>query len=597
LIAASLVLYIFSPAAAGERKVLTIAVDGLRPDALLAAEAPNVDSLLDGSFFGTVGPSGIFPMHAQSEHLTFSGPGWGAYMTGLHVDRHGADTNEFENVVPGTTDWIVPLETHDPSLNTHRVMTWEIAHDAFPSGADTAVNFEYNANGDQLMTNHVVSLMQNPATDVVMTFFSDVDGAGHSCGFDPTNACYLAEIANTDAQIGQIMSAMAARPNFANEDWLVILTSDHGGSPDGSHSGGTPEKRTIPFLVAGKLATTVLPQANPRQTDVAATVLSYFGAPIPSNYDGHAVGLTPAAQAPAVLGQNIVFNGDAEFNRGFDSNGEHQYASGWNNPGPGGVTTINYLAGNGFPSPTDPGPPNRGNNFFSGGLNATSTMTQRIDVANLSALIDVGGVDFELSAWLGGFSNQNDRATVIAHFLDEANVEIGVAQLAAVTAAERGNVTKLLFREVLGDLPMLTRFVNIELTAIRAVSENDGYADNISLILGETGDLDFDGSIDSSDWAIFRNGQHAVMTGFTRSQALGLGDLNGDFQNDHADFVMFKSVFEAANGQGSFAAMLASVPEPNSLLLLTAGFMLLAIADTSKRRRWRTQLTNSLPSD
>jgi hypothetical protein len=415
------------------------------------------------------------------------------------------------------------------------------------------------------MTNRVVNLMQDPATDVVMTFFSDVDTAGHTCGFDPAAACYLTEIANTDAQIGQIMSAMAARSNFANEDWLVILTSDHGGLGTG-HSGGLPEQRTIPFIVAGPLATTVLPQAHPRQPDVAATVLTYFGAPIPANYDGHAVGLAPAGPPPAAFGQNLVFNGDAEYNRGFDSNSTQQYAAGWDDPGPGGITLVNYLAGDGFPSPTDPGPPDRGANFFSGGLNAVSTMTQRIDVSTLSDFIDANGVDFSLSAWLGGFSSQNDRATVIAHFRDETNSEISVAQLAEVTASQRGNVTKLLFREQLGDLPSLTRYIEIELTAFRATGENDGYADNISLILGLTGDLDFDASIDSADWSIFRSGQHADMTGLTRSQALALGDLDGDFRNNHADFVLFKSVFEWANGQGSFAAMLAA-PEPSSAIL------------------------------
>ena len=237
LLAGGLVCCVAASTTAGERKVLTIAIDGLRPDALLAANAPNVDSLVDGTFFGTSGPSGIFVTYAQSEHLTFSGPGWGAYMTGLHVDRHGADTNGFENVVPGTTDWFTPLEALDPTLNTRRVITWQIAHDSIPSGADIAEVYEYSSNGDQLMTNRVVNLMQDPATDAVMTFFSDVDSAGHSCGFDPTNACYLAEIADTDAQIGQIMTAMAARPNFANEDWLVILTTDHGGLGTNHHGG------------------------------------------------------------------------------------------------------------------------------------------------------------------------------------------------------------------------------------------------------------------------------------------------------------------------------------------------------------------------
>ena len=568
---------------AGERKVLTIAMDGVRPDALAAANTPNIDSLLNGTFFGTGGPSGMFSMNAQAEHLTFSGPGWGAYMTGLHVDRHGADTNGFEHVVPGTTDWFVPLESFNPSLNTHRVLTWNIASTSFPSGADTVDNYEYNQNGDQLMTNRVAQLMQDPATDAVMMFYSDTDTAGHTCGFSPTASCYIAAIEKVDGQIGQILTQMAARPTFANEDWLVIMTSDHGGLGT-DHSGGLPEQRTIPFIVAGPLATTVLPQANPRQVDVAATVLTYFGAPIPSNYDGHAVGLTPAGPAPATLGQNLIFNGDAEYNRGFNSNSTQQYAAGWDDPGPGGITLVNYLAGNGFPSPADPGPANRGNNFFSGGTNAVSTMTQRIDVSNLASAIDSDNLDFTLSAWLGGYSSQNDTASVIAHFLNASNSEIGTAQLAAVTATERGNVTKLLFRERLGDVPTSTRSINIELIATRSTGENDGYADNISFILGLMGDLNFDAAINVADWNLFRSGQQVNMTGLTRGQALALGDLNGDFHNDHADFVLFKSAFDSANGTGSFAAMLGAVPEPATILLALFGSFTVA-SQTGRRKR------------
>src|SRR5215510_1701352 len=144
LIATAMPFLLIASLQAGERKVLTIGIDGLRPDALIAANAPNVDSLVDGTFFGTSGPSGIFATYAQSEHLTFSGPGWGAYMTGLHVDRHGADTNGFENVVPGTKDWFAPLEAFDPTLNTRRVLTWQIASDSFPSGADIVENYEYS---------------------------------------------------------------------------------------------------------------------------------------------------------------------------------------------------------------------------------------------------------------------------------------------------------------------------------------------------------------------------------------------------------------------------------------------------------------------
>jgi hypothetical protein len=568
---------------AKERKVLTIGMDGVRADALSAASTPNIDSLLNGTFFDTGSPSGIFSMNAQAEHLTFSGPGWGAYMTGLHVDRHGADTNGFEHVVPGTTDWFVPLEAFDPTLNTHRVLTWQIASTSFPSGADTVDNYEYSNNGDQLMTNRVTQLVQDPATDALMMFYSDTDTAGHTCGFSPTAACYIAAIQKVDVQIGQILTAMHSRPTFANEDWLVVITSDHGGLGT-EHAGGLPEERTIPFIVAGPLATTVLPQANPRQVDVAATVLTYFGAPIPSNYDGHAVGLAPAGPAVSALGQNLVFNGDAEYNRGFNSNTTQQYAAGWNDPGPGGFTLINYFAGNGFPSAQDPGPTNRGKNFFSGGTNASSLMTQQIDVNNLASAIDTGTLKFTFSAWLGGTGSQNDTASVVAHFLNGANGEIGTALLAPVTAAERGNVTELLFRERIDNMPALTRSIRIELIATRSTGENDGYADNISFILGLLGDLNLDGAVNVSDWVLFRHGQQVDMTGLTQSQARALGDLDGDFRNDHADFVLFKATYDSLNGSGSFASMLATVPEPSTMLLaLFGGFAI--VRQHSRRRR------------
>jgi hypothetical protein len=43
--------------------------------------------------------------------------------------------------------------------------------------------------------------------------------------------------------------------------------------------------------------------------------------------------------------------------------------------------------------------------------------------------------------------------------------------------------------------------------------------------------------------------------------------LTGDFRNDHADFLLFKTAFETANGAGSFATSIVRVPEPVSALL------------------------------
>ena len=194
-------------------------------------------------------------------------------------------------------------------------------------------------------------------------------------------------------------------------------------------------------------------------------------------------------------------------------------------------------------------------------------MTQRIDVSNLASSIDGGNIDFVLSAWLGGFSSQNDIATVIAHFMNSSNVEIGTAQLPAVTAANRGNVTGLLLREQLGDVPAFTRSINIESTATRSTGENDGYTDNISLVFGFIGDLNNDMLINLADWNLFRSGQLVNMTGFTRAQALGARRFERRFSQRSRRLRAFQIGIRGCARNRSFVAMLAQVPEPSTVFL------------------------------
>jgi endonuclease/exonuclease/phosphatase family metal-dependent hydrolase len=86
------------------------------------------------------------------------------------------------------------------------------------------------------------------------------------------------------------------------------------------------------------------------------------------------------------------------------------------------------------------------------------------------------------------------------------------------------------------------------------------------------------------DWTQFRAGQQVNLTGLTHAQALAMGDLNGDFRNDHDDFVIFKTAFDASNGAGSFVAMVTSVPEPSTLLLV----IIAAIGGSVARLRIRS---------
>jgi glucose/arabinose dehydrogenase len=85
------------------------------------------------------------------------------------------------------------------------------------------------------------------------------------------------------------------------------------------------------------------------------------------------------------------------------------------------------------------------------------------------------------------------------------------------------------------------------------------------------GDFNDDGRIDAADWTAFKGGQGSIFVGKTLLEARAMGDLDGDFDHDLEDFVVFRTIFDQHNGAGAFAVLAGRVPEPQSLWLAACG--------------------------
>ncbi|MBV8365781.1 MAG: hypothetical protein JO194_04705 [Candidatus Eremiobacteraeota bacterium] len=193
-------------------------------------------------------------------------------------------------------------------------------------------------------------------------------------------------------------------------------------------------------------------------------------------------GSVNAAGAPstALLARNLIVNGGAEAGSALPQ----KVASipGWSTTGHFTAVTYGY---DDYPSATSPGPTDRGKHFFSGGTNdPISTASQTIDVSSLRDSIDRGGIQYVFFAWIGGWAGQQDYATVAATFYDAEKKRLGGATLGPVTVGARKGVTSLLYRQAVGHVPAGTRSILVKITATRFEgSSNDGYTDDISLIL------------------------------------------------------------------------------------------------------------------
>ena len=153
---------------------------------------------------------------------------------------------------------------------------------------------------DEANSLYLAELLPRPdAPDATMWYVNVPDEKGHAFGFCPYAPEYAKAAADVDTMVGRVLDAIASRPSFADEDWLIVFTADHGGWRR-YHGMMSAQSYTIPFLVAGR----GVPQGRiagiPRTCDVAPTALAHFGVDVSGmGLDGTAVGGETVREPPA----------------------------------------------------------------------------------------------------------------------------------------------------------------------------------------------------------------------------------------------------------------------------------------------------------
>lgn len=111
--------------------------------------------------------------------------------------------------------------------------------------------------------------------DAAFIHFGNTDEIGHE--FDSLAPEYRAEIEKADRYVGNLIAALKSRPTYESEDWLSLMSTDHGRRDNGGHGGDSElEKRTF-FLANGPaIGPGELPD-SPEIVDVAVSALLHLG--------------------------------------------------------------------------------------------------------------------------------------------------------------------------------------------------------------------------------------------------------------------------------------------------------------------------------
>ena len=299
LLAIALLLAASLSAAEPAKKVLFIGIDGTRFDAVEKGATPNLDALQESGIYS---PTCLILGDRYQKNDTVSGPGWSTILIGVWADKHGVQNNSFKGRnYTEFPHFFARLKEVRPAAQAVSLVTWEPIHSYITTAANVSINYESKAHGvldydryDTQATDEAVKQLTEGNPDVLFLYIGQVDVAGHTHGFHPSVPQYIEAVERADKLVGGVVAAVKARKTAADEDWLVIVTSDHGGKGTGHGSGHkTPEILNSFLIVSGPSAQRGMFEQQVYLVDAPVTALAHLGVKAKDEWklDGRAVGL------------------------------------------------------------------------------------------------------------------------------------------------------------------------------------------------------------------------------------------------------------------------------------------------------------------
>lgn len=280
-------------AAARTPKLLLIGIDGVRPDVLADVPTPNLDRLA---------AEGSYTAETTTTTPSVSGPAWSSMLTGVWPEKHGVVSNDFTAPrYDEHPDFLSRIEAVRSELTTVAIVDWpplmELPDGRAAVGPDVDVRealdgYELGwAEADARSTELAVRHLRASDPDALFVYLGNPDETSHRTG--AIGEEYRSAIAQADRQVGRIVGALEARPDYDHEDWLVLVSTDHGRRADGGHGGGSPEEMTTFIVLGGPAAEGGTIEGPTFIVDVAVTALTHLGIPVDPVWelDGRAVGL------------------------------------------------------------------------------------------------------------------------------------------------------------------------------------------------------------------------------------------------------------------------------------------------------------------
>lgn len=264
-VVAELVRDHFQRTASKKPKAIIIGFDGARADGMLnlvkstsnELTGDNHDSLYsavcalkkEGGLYLTY--AGGVAGDKETMQETSTAQGWASVLTGAWAKDHGVVKNDIKRADAPTVLMELARKGYHTAFNaiwpTHFDTTYK-AEIAAAQAEDVPLIYQKFENDLALHDGFFQSIDDD--VDCMIGIYEAPDSNGHGCLFGNKNYKYCKSIADLDRRAYAIMEHIKARPTYGEEDWLILITSDHGGHKTWHGTQSVQDRMT--FLASNK---------------------------------------------------------------------------------------------------------------------------------------------------------------------------------------------------------------------------------------------------------------------------------------------------------------------------------------------------------
>ncbi len=243
-----------------EKKVIILGYDGCRAD-ILAEKQDNgaINYMLENGASINLTYCGGVNFPAKNTQDTSTAPGWCSILTGEWADVHGITGNGITKTLD--TKMLMTTLVEEKVIDNAAFITKWKGHFARNNATyldekeyceENNIDIDFNLckNDEKTHMATMAEVKSAECADFVFAIYENTDSSGHNYGFTFNNPTYKEGFRQEDAYAFEVIKTIEARETYESEDWLIIVTSDHGGI--GTDHGGESIQERMTFVVMNK---------------------------------------------------------------------------------------------------------------------------------------------------------------------------------------------------------------------------------------------------------------------------------------------------------------------------------------------------------